>query len=77
MDLDERAGHYRAAGWTAYDAHAGDYDETQTGDERSRHGTGLGAAAASLRDANEEPVAAPEMVGRTVRVRTYTWTPPR
>ncbi|WP_448189215.1 hypothetical protein [Azospirillum sp. sgz301742] len=71
VDMDERAGHYRAAGWTGYDADAGDFDETQIGEERSRYGTGLGAAASSLRDVNEEPVA----TGRMVRVRTYTWTP--
>jgi len=71
MDMDVRADDYRAAGWTGYDPDADDYDETQVGDERSRTGAGLGAAAESLRDVNEEPV----VTGHIVRVRTYTWTP--
>ena len=70
VDLDERAAHYRAAGWNGYDLDAEDYDETQVAEERGRYGTGLGAAAASLDDLNREPVPG----GRVARVRTYEWT---
>ncbi len=50
VDLDDRGQHYRQAGWSGYDHTLGDYDEVQVTEERSRHGTGLGAAAAGLRD---------------------------
>ncbi len=71
VDVDERAGRYRESGWTGYDSDAGDYDEVQVVEERSRYGSGLGGAAASLRDVNEEPVAG----SRISRVRIYEWTP--
>jgi len=50
VDLDNRGQHYRQSGWSGYDHTLGDYDEVQVTEERSRYGTGLGAAAAGLRD---------------------------
>ncbi|HEY0832993.1 MAG TPA: YsnF/AvaK domain-containing protein [Azospirillum sp.] len=58
VDPEERHAHYRATGWTGYDAGATDYDANQIGEERTRYGTGmgtgmgLGAAASAMRDAN-------------------------
>lgn len=52
VDISQRGQQYRESGWTGYDATAHDYDETQATEERTRYGTGLGAAAASLRDVN-------------------------
>jgi len=70
VDVGERAGHYREAGWTGYDPAEDDYDEARVGEERGRYSTGMGAAAASLDDLNREPVPG----GRIARVRTYEWT---
>jgi uncharacterized protein (TIGR02271 family) len=50
VDLEHRGSAYREAGWSGYDATLGDYDEVQVGEERARYGSGLGAAAAGLRD---------------------------
>ncbi|WP_448202773.1 YsnF/AvaK domain-containing protein [Azospirillum sp. sgz302134] len=52
VDIEHRGAAYREAGWTGYDTAATDYDATQATEERTRYGTGLGAAAASLRDVN-------------------------
>lgn len=52
VDIEHRGRWYRESGWTGYDTTATDYDETQAVEERSRWGTGLGAAAASFRDSN-------------------------
>lgn len=52
VDISERGQVYRDSGWSTYDATAHDYDETQAAEERTRHSSGLGAAAASLRDVN-------------------------
>ncbi|MBP2295599.1 YsnF/AvaK domain-containing protein [Azospirillum rugosum] len=52
VDISQRGQTYRESGWTGYDATTHDYDETQATEERTRYGTGLGAAAASLRDVN-------------------------
>ena len=49
IDLDDRRRHYRESGWTGYDA-GEDYDDARIAEERQR--TGLGAAAAGLRDVN-------------------------
>lgn len=69
LDVDERAGDYRAAGWAGYDPAADDYDEAQAIEERDRTTGGLGAAAASLGDLNQRPVPG----SRVARVRTYEW----
>jgi len=52
VDIQHRGQSYRESGWTGYDTTATDYDETQATEERTRWGTGLGAAAASFRDTN-------------------------
>ncbi|MBP2313685.1 YsnF/AvaK domain-containing protein [Azospirillum soli] len=52
VDIEHRGRSYRESGWTGYDTTAADYDETQATEERTRWGTGLGAAAASFRDTN-------------------------
>ncbi|WP_431862436.1 hypothetical protein [Azospirillum sp.] len=70
VDVDERAGQYRATGWAGYDPDAADYDEAQVAEERGRYAGGLGAAASSLGDLNRQPLPG----SRVVRVRTYEWT---
>lgn len=55
VDIDERHRHYRASGWTGYDATAHDYDEASAVEERGRHATGLSGAAGALRDTDRIP----------------------
>lgn len=52
IDIGERGRSYRESGWTGYDAASTDYDQRMVDEERTRYGTGTGAAAASLRDVN-------------------------
>lgn len=52
IDIADRGRSYRESGWTGYDAASTDYDEGMITEERNRYGTGLGAAAANLRDVN-------------------------
>jgi len=63
VDLDNRGQHYRQAGWSGYDHALGDFDEVQATEERSRYGTGLGAAAAGLRDVDTGRTATDATVG--------------
>jgi uncharacterized protein (TIGR02271 family) len=53
VDIENRGSTYRQTGWSGYDATLGDYDEVQVREERTRHQTGLGAAAAGLRAVDE------------------------
>jgi Uncharacterized protein conserved in bacteria len=70
VDIGHRGQSYRESGWTGYDANATDYDETQATEERTRYGTGLGAAAASLRDVNTTGTTAGTTTGTDRTVET-------
>ena len=70
VDIAHRGQSYRESGWTGYDANATDYDETQATEERTRYGTGLGAAAASLRDVNTTGSTAGTTAGTDRTVET-------
>ncbi|WP_119681443.1 YsnF/AvaK domain-containing protein [Indioceanicola profundi] len=50
VDIDDRLRSYRESGWSGYDASSEEYDATRATEERSRYGSGLSRAAASLRD---------------------------
>lgn len=52
VDITDRGRSYRESGWTGYDAASTDYDQRMVDEERTRYGTGTGAAAANLRDVN-------------------------
>ncbi len=79
VDIGQRSQSYRAAGWTGYDATAADYDATQASEERTRHGVGLGAAAATFRDTNRagtaDTVQGGTVQGGTVQGGTTAGTP--
>lgn len=72
VDIGHRGESYRESGWTGYDANATDYDETQATEERTRYGTGLGAAAASLRDVNTTGTTTGTTAGTTAGMGTGT-----
>ena len=70
--MGHRGQSYREAGWAGYDANATDYDENQATEERTRYGTGLGAAASSLRDVNATGTTTGTTAGTTSGMGTGT-----
>jgi uncharacterized protein (TIGR02271 family) len=60
VDIEQRGSSWRSAGWTSFDASAARYTTDEINEERTRYGrtqsdrdTGLGTAAAAMRDVGE------------------------